>query len=56
MSIRTRLVVAAEREVFALRVAFEAVVGQNAPQVRVPAEVDAVHVEHLIEQRGETKR
>lgn len=43
----TRLVVAGKWEVLALRMALEAVVSQNAPQVRVSAEEHAVHVEYL---------
>src|SRR4029079_13177783 len=42
-----KLDMAGEREVLALRISFEAVVGENPPQVLVAAEGDAVHVAHF---------
>jgi hypothetical protein len=42
-----KLDMAGEREVLALRMAREAVVGKDPPQVGVAAERDPVHVEHL---------
>src|SRR5438309_5693187 len=36
-----------EREVLALRIPLETIIGEDPPQIIIPGEADAVHVEHL---------
>ena len=42
-----QLDMAGQREVLALRIALEPVIGEDPAQVRIAGEADAVHVEHF---------